>query len=528
MNRAWRIALLIITPILVISVTAWAILAPREARIPQTYVQVGRAPVLSLDYVDCVIPPNIAPLNVVIREDGSRYCVQVHGPRGNPIVVGADDGEINIPLKPWRALLEANRGEKVGLDVYVRQEGHWRRFETVTNTVATDPMDPYVVYRLLAGPNQESWPIMGIQERHVESFESRWLLPYSRDRCVNCHTFINNDPSRMMFHLRGQEGKAMLFARRDGDVEKINTVTQFNPFPAAFSAWHPSGKVVAFSVNNTRLAHKTVGQSRATVDVTSDLALYQVETNTVISTRAICLPDRRETCPTWSPDGRYLYFVSGAKPWPETIVGNEIIDTFRDVKYDLMRIAYDVETGQWGDLEIVLSGDELGLSLNQPRISPDGRFLIFAGAAYGAFPIYLDTDLYMLDLKSGEYWPLAEANSDRGDSAPRWSTNGRWIVFSSRRRDHELAKLYFAHIDANGRAAKPVLLPQQSPTEYDWRLVVYNVPTFVTGPVQVTQDQLLRGIRSSPTGRQADAVSTATADEDYEPPPAAPYVPSLN
>ena len=506
-----RKLVLIVAALLIVSAAGWGLLARRQVSVPDDYVQVDRPADISPDYRDCVIPPNIAPLNFAIREEGDRYCVRVHAPAGEEIVVGSRDGKIAIPLNRWRELLAGNRGDDVSFDIYVRDgEGQWRRFETIRNRVAPEPVDPYIVYRLLAGPNHSNIPSMGIQERHVESFDERWLMPYGKDRCVNCHTFINNDPASMILHTRGSEGNAMLLAR-GGEVAKINTVTAFNPAPAAFTAWHPSGKVAAFSVNKPRLVYKTAGESRTTIDLISDLGIYVVETNSVRSTRAISRPDRRESYPAWSPDGEYLYFVSGAKPWSARTEGTVSHDRFRQIKYDLMRIGYDVETGKWGEVETVLSGDKFGGSINEPRISPDGRFLLFIAAEYGGFPIYLDADLHILDLESGEYWPLDGANSDQCDSWHSWSTNGRWVVFGSKRRDHLLTKIYFTYIDAAGRASKPVLLPQKDPTHYDSLLMTYNAPEFVTGPVQVSQEQLLQAIRSSPAGLQADAISGATA-----------------
>ena len=486
----------------------------RPASVPGEYILADHSVRISPDYRDCVAPPNIAPLNFVIQEEGSRFCVRIHAPKGDEIVVSSRSGKIVIPIKRWRDLLDLNRGSDVSFDIYARDgQGLWQRFETIRNHVAHEPADPYIVYRLLAGPNHSFRPDMGIQERHIESFDERWLVPYGKDRCVNCHTFTNNDPQSMILHLRGDkdEGNAMILAR-DGQVTKINTVTPFNPAPAAFTAWHPSGKVAAFSMNKPRLLHLTAGESRTTIDLTSDLGLYVIETNTVLSTRAISRPDRRETYPAWSPDGRYLYFVSGKKPWSAKTEGPETIATFRQIKYDLMRIGYDIETHRWGEVETVLSGDEFGLSINEPRISPDGRFLLFIAAEYGGFPVYLDSDLYILKLDSGKYWPLAKANSDQCDSWHSWSTNGRWVVFGSKARDHLLTKVYFTYIDANGQASKPVLLPQRDPTHYDSLLMTYNAPEFVTGPVQFDQEQLLESIRSSPAGQQADAISRATVN----------------
>jgi len=164
------------------------------------------------------------------------------------------------------------------------------------------------------------------------------------------------------------------------------------------------------------------------------------------------------------------------------------------VRYDLMRIAYDPESGEWGPLETVLAAEQTGLTINQPKVSPDGRYLLATMAEYGNFPIFQESsDLYLIDLESGQYRRL-EINSERQDTWHSWSSNGRWIVFSSKRRDHLFTRLYLSYFDRDGRFHKPFLLPQRDPTFYDSFIENYNVPEFVTGPVQVSSRALARAI----------------------------------
>jgi hypothetical protein len=83
---------------------------------------------------------------------------------------------------------------------------------------------------------------------------------------------------------------------------------------------------------------------------------------------AIALPDRNETWPAWSPDGRYLYYCS-ARLLP--------IEQFFNVRYDLMRMGYDIEHDRWGEPMVVVSAQQAGGSICQPKVSPDGRFVLF-------------------------------------------------------------------------------------------------------------------------------------------------------
>jgi hypothetical protein len=87
-----------------------------------------------------------------------------------------------------------------------------------------------------------------------------------------------------------------------------------------------------------------------------------------------------------------------------------------------------------------------------------------------------------------------EINSDQSDSWHCWSSNSRWIVFSSKRRDQLFTRPYFSHVDQQGHCSKPFLLPQRDPRFYDAFVKTYNLPEFVRDPVTVTPDDLARGV----------------------------------
>ncbi len=249
---------------------------------------------------------------------------------------------------------------------------------------------------------------------------------------------------------------------------------------------------------------------REVYDRSSDLALVNVNTGEVSSISAISDPDRLETFPCWSADGQYLYFCSAPSrdldPSLPPFVGCET------VRYDLMRIRYDVDTNVWGPLQGVLTAEQTGLSISEPRISPDGRFLLFCMADHGAFPVLqADCDLYLMDLTQGDrfpFRPLAKANSPSADSWHCWSSNSRWIVFSSKRGNGLFARPQFCYIDQEGNEHKPFVLPQQDPLFYDSYLKTYNVPELLCGPVRVKEEQLVQAILSTATVAADDKART--------------------
>lgn len=273
---------------------------------------------------------------------------------------------------------------------------------------------------------------------------------------------------------------------RDGVVSKVDTTASgFSKSPASYEAWHPDGRHIAFSANQVSPLEHTVGEHRDVWDSDSDLAVYDVDSNQVSTTHDISDPDRRETWPSWSADGRYLYFCS-APQLPLT--------RFFDVKYDLMRIPYDPVSGKWGSREVLVGAADSGLSAAQPRESPDGRWLLFSLSHHGNFPIFQPTsDLYLLDLKTGARRRL-NINSDWSDSWHCWSSNGRWIAFASKRDGGVLARIYFSYFDRNGTEHKPFVLPQQDPSFYESCTLTYNVPELIIDPVPITPAELGRAI----------------------------------
>ena len=115
---------------------------------------------------------------------------------------------------------------------------------------------------------------------------------------------------------------------------------------------------------------------------------------------------------------------------------------------------------------------------------------------YGCFPIYQESsDIYLMDLNTGQYHKLA-INSEYAESWHSWSSNSRWLAFSSKRRDGLFTRTYFTHVDDAGKASKPFLLPQKDPTYYDTLVKTYSVPELVTGPVTGNNRSLGRAARS--------------------------------
>ena len=463
----------------------------------EEYSSIDRHARIHPDYCGIVVPPNIAPLNFLVQESGLRYYVKIYSKQGDPIELLSRTPKIVIPRRSWHKLLNINRGEQLVFDVFVETGNEqWSRFSPITNKIASDDIDAFLVYRRIH-PAHSSWGKMGICQRNLHNFDESLVLDngYFKGGCVNCHTFCNNRADKMLIGIRSPTYGSSAVLVEDGVVKKIGT-------KFGYTSWHPTGRLAAYSINKIHLFfHSARKEVRGVTDLDSLLAYYDVDSKTVKTTPQISRKDRLETYPTWSPDGRYLYFCSAPVLWSDRRkVPPEHYD---EVKYDLVRVSYDVDSDKWGELETILSAQDTGQSILLPRVSPDGRWLLFCMCNYGSFPVYHESsDLYMIDLKAakqnGQYeYHRLDINSDESESWHSWSSNSRWIAFSSKRQSGVFTRIYLSYVDQQGKVYKPLLLPQKDPTYYDSCLWTYSVPELVTQSVQVTGEKLARVVRGS-------------------------------
>jgi Tol biopolymer transport system component len=221
-------------------------------------------------------------------------------------------------------------------------------------------------------------------------------------------------------------------------------------------------------------------------DAQSDLIAYDVETDEVTNLENDST--ELEVFPAWAPDGKTLYYCSAhiEMSSPTSTVNAEVTRRHKDVKYNIYRKSFNPETMQFGPRQLVLAADSMGMSATLPRISPDGRYLLFTMGEYGVFHIWHhDADLWTIDLQTGEAKAVEQINSPDTESYHSWSSNGRWVVYSSRRDDGTYTRPFFAHLDKNGKWSKPFELPQSDPGYHRQFMKCYNIPEFMRGPVTI-------------------------------------------
>lgn len=456
--------------------------------VPAEAKDVSVQPEIYPDYRDVTVPCNIAPLNFMLTNKAFDECVaRITTPDGKSETYG-EGRKVIIPEDEWQDILTASRGKDITVEVWGKKADEWLQFRKFCITVAADSIDNYVSYRLIE-PSYLIYEYMEICQRNVSNFDetvvynNKVAAEGQKGQCINCHSYQNFHTDNMLFHVRANNGCTVLV--NDGKVTKVDLKRDNTISAGVYPAWHPTEKLIAFSTNTTRQLFHTANTNKTEVfDLESDLVLYDVAKDevTIIANDTT----RLEVFPTWSPDGKYLYYCS-------TLSYTDKVDfqyDYYNVRYNLYRRTFDAKTRRFGEEELVYDAVSKERSVSLPRMSPDGRHILFAEGSYGCFNIWHhDADIRMITTPAtgtadADIAALAPLNSKgNAESYPTWSSNGKWIMCASRRDDGNYSRIYISYFDGK-RARKAFLLPQRDPEHNSLRLKSYNRPEFMVEPVK--------------------------------------------
>lgn len=534
--------------------------------LPTSYEEATWQPTVSPDNFGTTLPPNIAPLGFRIYSEATEFVTRLHTKQGGEVIVGGRD--VCFPKNDWHELLGQARGDTLFCDIFAKAYGKWQHLPTQHFLVAEEPVNPYITYRLIR-PSYVTYEELTIHQRCLENFDERVIYENMRfedsdqGQCINCHVPKNwNRDGQSQFHVRQAMG-GTVFIQGD-QVTKVNLKTDSTLSAGVYPAWHPTLNLVAYSVNETgQVFHTLDPQKVEVIDYASDLILYDVEANSVQHIDHTA--SEFESFPTWSPDGRTLYYIAAHYTPRADDIDADLDSHYDSLHYNIYARDFDLETHRFGPRRLVFDAEVLGKSASVPRVSPDGKYLLFTLADYGQFHIWhKSADLWIMPLDTeepgllpdtlkdtSEYhrWysevpsvvhdcttngtashalsqarPLQAVNSDEAESYHAWSSNGRWILFSSRRDDGNYTRLYLCYFDSAGRAHRPFRLPQRSVDTDDRLLRSYNAAEFLQQPVLPTPRQLRQVIsgEAANASYKGSALQSPEADSPLVVRPSAP------
>lgn len=474
---------------LAISIVCWLTVSCTSR--PENPVAVNDMPNIYPDYKGVMIPAEIAPLNFnMATDDADMVDVSVRGSKGGVIHTQGEYADFDID--EWHSLTAQNKGGKLTFTVCAKKDGEWKQYKDFTVNVSPYAIDEWgLTYRRIA-PGYETYSKMGLYQRDLSNFNEYAIIENTQvpGMCVNCHSAHQTDPSKFVFHVRGDHGATMF--QIDGKREWLKAKNDLLGGSMVYPYWHPSGKYCAFSTNQTRQGFHVIKDERIEVfDLSSDVFVYNPATHEILTDSLLQTKDWSENSPVFSPDGRTLYYM--------TCKQQDYPVHYKDEKYNLCKISFDPETGKFGEkVDTIFNAVAMGKSLTWPRPSYDGKYMMFTLMDYGYFSIWHnESDQWLLDLQTGEARELKEINSDKADSYHNWSMNSHWVVFTSRRDDGYYTRLYMACVYDKGHFSKPFMLPQRHPMEYySESLFSFNTPDFTKTKVEFDAYEAGREIES--------------------------------
>jgi len=381
----------------------------------------------------------------------------------------------------------------------------------VTFQTSTDPVGAPIFFRdvpLISVPDgekgvikplpTEAIPFIAWRLRYLSEPKSR-LMMEGLPTCANCHSF-SRDGKTLGLDVDGPGNDKGLYGivpvKKETSIrnEYVIRWSSFAEEKASkrfgfMSQISPDGQYVITSIENpgshmrdfdARLYngfYRDYGFGQVFYPTRGILAWYSKATGKLKPLPGADDPRYVQTSAFWSPDGKYLVF-SRAEAKDPYYEGQKVAQFANDpsetqIQYDLYRIPFN--DGKGGTPERIEGASQNGMSNNFPKVSPDGRWIVFVENRTGLL-MRPDSQLYIVPFDGGTARRLS-CNTPRMNSWHTFSPNGRWLAFSSKGRSL-YTQLYLTHLDADGHDSPAILVENATAAN---RAV--NIPEFVNIPV---------------------------------------------
>jgi tetratricopeptide (TPR) repeat protein len=346
--------------------------------------------------------------------------------------------------------------------------------------------------------------------------------------CGNCHSF-SRDGSLLGLDVdygNDKGGYAVLPVSQQMVLndEKIITWSDYEKDDGELtfgllSQVSPDGRYVISTVKDRAVFVATPGIefSQLFFPIKGILVVYDRETRTYAPLPGADDPEYVQSNPTWSPDGKSIVFArtkayrrAGIADASSILLDEHAVPEFvedkQPFKFDLYRVPFD--EGRGGKPEPIEGASHNGMSNFFAKFSPDGKWIVFCKAE-NYMLLMPDSELWIVPAEGGAARRL-RANTPRMNSWHSFSSNGRWLVFSSK-ANTPYTQLFLTHIDDAGESTPPVVLDRFTGDDR-----AANIPEFVplaAGSIAKIQERFLdaysflrAGMANERTGNYPGAV----------------------
>ncbi len=427
----------------------------------------------------------------------------------------------------WAAILKrsAKRPAQITITGYLDQGAQQAVSRgQVTIQTAKEPVGAPIFYRdvpLMPSEAQKgvikpldanALPLIAWRLRNVSESRSRLLMD-GVHTCANCHS-ISRDGRTMGMDVDGPANDKGLYAvlpiSRHISIRQENVVAWSNfrgkmggKLRVAFMPQiSPDGRHVVATINDPGAPQTEIERQNRPNDLIGNyyvanfkdyrflqvfyptrgiLAWYSKETGRLEPLPGADDPKYVHTNAVWSPDGKYLVFAR-AEAKDAYPPGGEMAQSANDpketpIQYDLYRVPFN--KGKGGKAEPVAGAGSNGMSNSFPKVSPDGKWIVFVQSRNGEL-MRPDSQLYIVPFKGGQARRM-RCNTSLMNSWHSFSPNGRWMVFSSKSRS-PYTQMYLTYLDKKGQDSPAILIEHATAAN---RAV--NIPEFINIPPDVLE-----------------------------------------
>ncbi len=404
--------------------------------------------------------------------------------------------------RPVRALWERikrrtlNSSGRITVEGIVRAGFITRRLshQSVSFSTSMDSVKAPIIYRDVPLPFIYAYKNLELIRWRLGQVSSDEIPPVVFGNipvCGNCHSFSSDGRVLGMDVDYANDKGSYAIARVEGEIvlsmDKIITWSDYRREDreltfGLLSQISPDGRYAISTVKDRSIfvPKDDIEYSQLFFPIKGILVVYDIEKKRFWALPGADNRDYVQSNPTWSPDGKYIVFARAPAyrnekleqlnaPVIGTEFAMEFIEGRRDFKYDLYRIPFN--GGRGGRAEPIRGASNNGMSNYFPRISPDGRWLVFCKAK-NFMLLQPDSKLYIMPAEGGIPRKMS-CNTSNMNSWHSWSPSGRWLVFSSK-EEGPYTQLYLTHIDEHGNDTPPVLLDRFLEPER-----AANIPEFV-------------------------------------------------
>jgi len=335
-------------------------------------------------------------------------------------------------------------------------------------------------------------PLIDWRIRNVGEASSHVVM-HDLHTCANCHSFATNGKT-MGMDLDGPQNDKGLYTlvpvRKQMTIGNRDVISWSSFRGQAGSSLRegfmsqvsPDGRYVVTTirpagVNSSQFYYVANFEDYRFLQVfyptRGVLAWYDTATHKLQPLPGADDPNFVQSNAVWSPDGKYLVFSRAVAKSPIP-VGGKLATYANDpeeipIQYDLYRIPFN--EGKGGKAEAIAGASSNGMSNSFPKISPDGKWIVYVQARNGQL-MRPDSKLYIVPAAGGVARRM-HCNTPLMNSWHSFSPNGRWMVFSSKSRS-PYTQMFLTHIDEQGNDTPAILIENSTASN---RAV--NIPEFV-------------------------------------------------